>query len=190
MQREKLFLSPQKTRPVTGNNWQRYHWVHLKKELSNDWSCPQSEKGSLSKKGYSLLRSWLSAQMVAKLRGLWHSLVVMLVRCRLWSHLGKWCYALPIIKCHGEYWESLGSSTLSPCQFLTSKQKVPKAIWDMWLWVCGCDGWGLGNEETKTIWLALLVSDKKPNETVSSKIKSVLAPNQASQNEWNWVQHG
>ena len=36
----------------------------------------------------------------------------------------------------------------------------------------------------------LVVSDKKPTETVSSKIKSALAPNQASQNEWNWVQHG
>lgn len=48
---------------------------------------------------------------------------------------------------------------------------------------------GLGNERNVPFAL-LVVSDKKPTETVSSKIKSVLAPNQASQNEWNWVQHG
>ena len=51
---------------------------------------------------------------------------------------------------------------------------------------------GLGNERNGAIapFALLVVSDKKPTEIVSGKIKSVLAPTQASQNEWNWVQHG
>ena len=82
-----------------------------------------------------------------------------------------------------------------PLSFLPVPQfqaESPQSHLRQVVWVCGCDGMGLGNERNGAIvpFALLVVSDKKPTETVSSKIKSVLAPNQASQNEWNWVQHG
>lgn len=170
MQRDKLFCHPRKQ-----DQWleitDKYIWVHLKRELSNDWSCPQSEKGSLSEKGCSLLRSWLSASEVE--RAPW---VVMLVRCCLWSHLGKWFYALPIIKCQGEYWESLSSSTLSlPVpQFQAGS---PQSHLRQVVWICGCDGMGLGNEGSGAISVSTLGCKwQKANWNCIKQNKKCISP--------------
>lgn len=103
--------------------------------------------------------------------------VAMLVKCFLWSHLGQWCYAFPIIKWEGESWRYHLVVLPSLCYFLNSKQKVTKAFWDKWF--VSVDGmeWDGAWKRGKWSYIALLVvSDKKPTKTVSSKIKDILAP--------------
>lgn len=50
---------------------------------------------------------------------------------------------------------------------------------------------GLGDQGNGAISVYTLgVSDRKPNETVSSKIESAFAKNQGSPSQWHWCRGG
>lgn len=69
------------------------------------------------------------------------------------------------------------SSSPSLCYFLNSKQKVTKAFWDKWFMSVDGMEWDGAWKWGKWSYMALLVvSDKKPTKTVSSKIRGILAP--------------